>query len=119
VNAHTTASDALWAGVPVLTCPGSTFASRVAASLNHAIGLDDMIADSLADYEALALRLANDPAALAAIRARLAQNRDTHALFDTPRLARHIETAYRTMWQQYERGDPPAGFSVDENASGP
>ena len=114
VNAHTTASDALWAGVPVLTCPGKSFVARVAASLNHAIGLDEMTAATLSEYEALALKLTREPAALAAIRAKLARNRLTYPLFDTPRLARHIETAYRAMWMRHERGEAPQGFSVND-----
>jgi protein O-GlcNAc transferase len=82
-NAHTTASDALWAGLPVLTCLGETFAGRVAASLLHAAGLPELVTGSLTEYEALALKLARDPAALAALKDKLAKNRDTCALFDT------------------------------------
>ncbi|MEA2824187.1 MAG: protein O-GlcNAc transferase [Alphaproteobacteria bacterium] len=113
VNAHTTASDALWMGVPVLTCLGSTFAGRVAASLLAAVGLPEMITRSLADYEALALKLATDPALMASVRAKLARNRDTYPLFDTPRLARHIEAAYRTMWVRHQSGLAPVSFAVD------
>jgi predicted O-linked N-acetylglucosamine transferase (SPINDLY family) len=112
-NAHATAADALWAGVPVLTCPGSTFASRVAGSLLGAVGLPELIAASPADYEALALRFARDPAWLAALRQKLAHNRDRYPLFDTDRFARHIEAAYTIMWQRAERGDPPQSFAVD------
>jgi predicted O-linked N-acetylglucosamine transferase (SPINDLY family) len=96
-NAHTTASDALWAGLPVLTCRGKTFAGRVAASLLTAVGLPELIASSLADYEALALGLAREPARLAAVRDKLAANRHTAPLFDSVRFARAIETAYRQM----------------------
>ena len=113
VNAHTTASDALWMGVPVLTCLGSTFAGRVAASLLAAIGLEELIAGSLVEYEELALKLAHDPALLAGIRAKLAHNRQTHPLFDTPRLTRHIEAAYKGMYERHRRGLPPASFAVD------
>jgi predicted O-linked N-acetylglucosamine transferase (SPINDLY family) len=111
-NAHTTASDALWAGVPVLTCLGETFAGRVAASLLKAIGLPELITTSLADYEELALKLAREPSFLAAIKAKLARNRDTHPLFDTARFTRHIEAAYTTMWQRYQSGEAPTAFTT-------
>src|SRR5712691_10193123 len=80
VNAHTTASDALWAGLPLLTCAGATFAGRVAGSLLCAIGLGELVTRSLEEYEALALRLAHEPEVLAQLRGRLAQNRLTHPL---------------------------------------
>jgi predicted O-linked N-acetylglucosamine transferase (SPINDLY family) len=115
-NAHATAADALWAGVPVLTCPGSTFASRVAGSLLGAVGLPELIAASPADYEALGLRLARDPARLAALRQKLAHNRDRYPLFDTDRFVRHLEAAYTIMWQRAERGDPPRSFTVPGEA---
>jgi predicted O-linked N-acetylglucosamine transferase (SPINDLY family) len=111
-NAHATAVDALWAGVPVVTCPGSTFAGRVAGSLLHAIGVPELIAGSLAEYEALAAALASDRERLAAVRATLVRNRDIHPLFDTDRFTRNIEAAYMTMWQRAERGEPPQGFAV-------
>jgi protein O-GlcNAc transferase len=111
-NAHTTASDALWAGLPVLTCLGDTFAGRVAASLNKAIGLDAFITRSLAEYEALALRLAREPAYLAALKDRLVRNRDGSLLFDTQRATRHIESAYRTMAGIAWRGEKPRSFNV-------
>jgi protein O-GlcNAc transferase len=112
-NAHTTASDALWAGVPVLTCLGPSFAGRVAASLLRAVGLPDLVTESLEDYEALALRIATEPALCADLKTRLARNREKYPLFDTTRFARHIETAYRTMWQRYQQGEPPESFAVD------
>jgi predicted O-linked N-acetylglucosamine transferase (SPINDLY family) len=96
-NAHSTASDALWAGVPLITCPGESFASRVAASALTAIGLPELIADSPESYEALALRLARDRDALAALRNRLARNRATQPLFDTARYTRNLEDAYFKM----------------------
>ena len=96
-NAHTTASDALWAGVPVVTCLGPTFAGRVAGSLLHAVGLPELITNSLEEYEALAQKLAGDPALLGSLRERLSQGRLSHPLFDTVRLTRHIEAAYATM----------------------
>jgi predicted O-linked N-acetylglucosamine transferase (SPINDLY family) len=111
-NAHVTAADALWAGVPVLTCPGATFASRVAGSLLGAVGLPELIAPSLSEYEALALRLAGDPALLSSLRRRLARNRGTRPLFDTARFARHVEAAYAIMVERSRRGEPPRGFAV-------
>jgi protein O-GlcNAc transferase len=111
-NAHTTACDALWAGVPVLTCLGSAFVGRVAASLLKAVGLDDLITNSLKEYEALALKLAGDPAHLASIKRRLADNRMTAPLFDTERFARHMEAAYTTMWDRHRKGEPPQAFAV-------
>jgi predicted O-linked N-acetylglucosamine transferase (SPINDLY family) len=112
-NAHTTSSDALWAGVPVLTCIGATFPSRVAASLLHAIGLPELVTSSLDDYEAVALDLARDPARLQSIRRRLEANRLTHPLYDTDRFRRHIEIAYATMLEISQRGEAPRSFSVD------
>ncbi len=111
-NAHTTASDALWAGLPVVTCLGATFAGRVAGSLLNAVGLPELIAHSLKEYEALALKLARDKKALAKIRSKLARNRKTCPLFDTDRFRRHIEAAYTTMWERYQRGEPPVSFAV-------
>ncbi|WP_454916814.1 tetratricopeptide repeat protein [Xanthobacter sediminis] len=96
-NAHTTASDALWAGVPLVTCPGESFASRVAASLLHAVGLSELVAPSLAEYEALALALARDPARLAALKAHLLAVRTSAPLFDAARYTHGIEAAYRRM----------------------
>jgi protein O-GlcNAc transferase len=112
LNAHTTASDALWAGVPVLTCLGSTFAGRVAASLLKAIGLPELIAGSLEEYEALALRIAQDLNLLSRIKADLAQNRLEYPLFDTARYTRHLESAFTAMHERYQRGLPPASFAV-------
>jgi predicted O-linked N-acetylglucosamine transferase (SPINDLY family) len=111
-NAHTTASDALWAGLPVLTCMGSTFAGRVAASLLHAIGLPELVTHTREDYEAKALSLARDPAALAEIRAKLARNRDAAPLFDTARFTRHLEAAFSEMSERARRGEPPRSFAV-------
>ena len=113
-NAHTTASDALWCGVPVLTCLGSSFAGRVAASLVHAAGLPELAVHSLQDYETLAERLARDPAMLGALKRRLTESRDTMALFDTPRYTRSLEAAYRTMWLRTKEGEAPASFTVGE-----
>ena len=111
-NAHTTTSDALWAGLPVLTCLGTTFAGRVAASLLNAVGLPELITNTSEEYEALALKLARDGNALGALKSKLARNRLTHPLFDTDRMRRHVEAAYEAMWQRHQRGQPPAGFTV-------
>ncbi len=96
-NAHTTASDALWVGLPVLTCPGETFPSRVAASLLTALDMPEMIAPAMAAYEALAVQLAKEPERLAAVRQKLARNRATSPLFDTDLFTRNIEAAYIEM----------------------
>jgi protein O-GlcNAc transferase len=112
-NAHTTANDALWAGLPLVTCAGSTFPGRVATSLLRAVGLPELIGDSLAEYEALALQLAQDRDRLAALKARLDRNRATCVLFDAPRFARHIEAAYAVMWERSRRGEPPESFAID------
>ena len=113
VNAHTTASDALWGGCPVLTIAGQTFVARVAGSLLRTLGLPALIATNLAEYEATALRLARDPRALAALRARLAANRTTSSLFDAELFARHLEQAYDTMCEIHRAGQPPRGFAVE------
>jgi predicted O-linked N-acetylglucosamine transferase (SPINDLY family) len=113
-NAHTTASDALWAGPPVLTCCGDTFAGRVAASLLTAIGLPELVTASAEDYERTALALARDPPRLAGLREKLRQRRDTSPAFDLPRFARHIEAAYVRIWENRRDGKRPAGFSVQD-----
>jgi predicted O-linked N-acetylglucosamine transferase (SPINDLY family) len=115
-NAHTTASDALWAGLPVLTSLGTTFAGRVAASVLQAAGLPEMITSSLDEYEAAALRFARSPAALAATKAKLARDRDTCPLFDTARFCRHLEAAYAGMWERFRRGEKPESFAVERIA---
>jgi protein O-GlcNAc transferase len=112
-NAHTTASDALWAGLPVLTCLGSTLAGRVAASLVRAVGMPELVTASLADYEALALKIAGDPAFCAALKDKLRRNRETAPLFDTLRFTRNIEAAYTTMQQRSQRRAPPESFAVE------
>ena len=112
-NAHTTASDALWVGLPVLTCKGTAFAGRVGASLLYAVGLPELVTHSMEDYEALALRLAEDPSLLQGYRNRLATNRLTHPLFDTERFRRHIEAAYLQMWEIWQRGEQPRSFAVE------
>jgi len=112
-NAHSTAMDALWAGLPVLTAMGETFAGRVAASLNYAAGLPDMVTHSLDGYEALALKLARDASALAAVKAKLARSRENSALFDTARFTRNLVSAVATMWRRSACGEVPMAFSVE------
>jgi protein O-GlcNAc transferase len=111
-NAHTTANDALWTGLPVLTCLGESFPGRVGASLLSAIGLPELITRSLDEYEAMALRLAQDPGLLASLRAKLARNRASSPLFNTKRSTRHIEAAYKIMWERHQHGEPATGFTV-------
>ena len=96
-NAHTTASDALWVGLPLITAPGRSFPARVAASILHAANLPELIVADLTEYESLALKLARDPDALAAIREKLTATRDTRPLFDTARFTRNLEAAYIAM----------------------
>jgi len=112
VNAHTTCSDALWAGLPVLTCAGEGFAARVAASLLHAAGLPDLVTTSAADYEARALALALDPTALPALRQRLAEARGSRPLFDTPGFARKLEEAFCAMHARHIAGLSPADLDL-------
>lgn len=112
-NAHTTASDALWAGLPVVTCAGRSFAARVAGSLLHAVGLPELVTETLKDYEALALRLAREPDTCAAIRSKLRANRDTAPLFDTDHFRRSIEAAYTAMYTRWQAGDAPSAFAVE------
>jgi predicted O-linked N-acetylglucosamine transferase (SPINDLY family) len=112
-NAHATASDALWAGLPVLTCLGETFAGRVAASLLKAVGLPELITTSLEDYEALALKLARDLVLLDTIKEKLARNSGTHPLFDTPLYTKHLEAAYEAMYQRHKTGLPPDHIAIN------
>lgn len=105
-NAGTTASDALWAGLPVLTCTGRAFAARIAASLLMAIGLPELIVSTQEHYESLAVELASHPERLHALKQRLAVNRHTKPLFDTPRFTRHLEAAYSQIHTRYLSGLP-------------
>ncbi|RYC30482.1 tetratricopeptide repeat protein [Lichenibacterium minor] len=118
VNAHTTASEALWCGVPVLTCTGTHFTSRVAASLLTAVGLPELITASLADYEREALALAGDPARLRALRERLGANRLVAPLFDTPRYVRNYEAALERMVERGAAGLAPEPFAVADGGAG-
>jgi predicted O-linked N-acetylglucosamine transferase (SPINDLY family) len=111
-NAHTTASDALWVGLPLVTRLGRTFAGRVAASLVTAAGLPELVTDTDEAYEALALALARDPARLKALRARLEAGRADSVLFDIERFRIGLETAYRRMVERARAGEPPQGFSL-------
>jgi predicted O-linked N-acetylglucosamine transferase (SPINDLY family) len=111
-NAHSTTCDALWAGVPVVTCMGGSFASRAAASALHAAGLPELIGSNLEEYGQLALELACDPRKLQAVRARLAANRTASPLFDTARYTRGLESAYRVMYQRAKQGMAPEAFDV-------
>jgi protein O-GlcNAc transferase len=111
-SAGTTASDALWAGVPILTCVGEAFSSRMAASLLRSLGLPELITGSLEEYERRALELARAPESLGALRRRLEENRRSAAVFDTAHFCRKLESAYVAMWERAERGEPPQSFSV-------
>ncbi|MCW2243329.1 O-linked N-acetylglucosamine transferase, SPINDLY family protein [Azospirillum canadense] len=115
VGAHTTASDALWAGLPVLTVPGDGFAARVGASLLRAVGLPDLAVPDLDAYEAVAIRLASQPGELADLKARLTAGRDRAPLFDTDRMARSLERAFATMWAIHVAGEAPRSFAAPED----
>jgi len=106
-NAHATGMDALWAGLPVLTCLGKTFPWRVAAGLLRAAGLPEMVTTSLAEYEELALALARDPRRLAALRKKLVHNRDHAPLFDTVRFTRDLESVFTAIWERQQAGLAP------------
>ncbi|WP_353201828.1 tetratricopeptide repeat protein [Polynucleobacter sp.] len=111
-NAHTTASDALWAGLPVLTLMGNAFASRVAASLLNAIELPELITSTPQAYEALAIEIAKNPAKLAALKQKLASNRLTTPLFDTPQFTKDLERSYVQIYERYQAGLPPEHIFV-------
>ena len=98
----------------MVTCPGNTFPSRVAASVLRAVGLPELVTASLAEYEALAAALARDPERLARIKTKLMHNRDIEPLFDTARFTRDLEAAYVGMWNRTQEGLPPASFAVDQ-----
>jgi predicted O-linked N-acetylglucosamine transferase (SPINDLY family) len=113
-NAGTTASDALWAGLPVLTMMGESFASRMAASLLNAIDLPELITRSQEQYEALAIELATNPAKLKALKIKLENNRLTTPLFDTPRFTKHLENAYTKMYERYHTDLPPDNIYIED-----
>jgi predicted O-linked N-acetylglucosamine transferase (SPINDLY family) len=112
VNAHTTASDALWAGVPLVTVPGDSFVSRVASSIVTAAGLPDLVAKDKEDYVRIARELALDPGALAAVKARVQEGRNS-ALFDSARYTKNLEALYRVMWKRHAAGLAPAAIDVN------
>lgn len=116
-NAHTTASDALWVGLPVLTCPGRSFAARVAASVLRAAGLDELIAADLGDYEEKAVALASEPARLDALKKRLLAEPLKLPLFDTPLFTRHLEKAYTRMAERHWAGLAPEHIAIDPTRS--
>lgn len=111
-NAHTTGLDALWAGVPLITKTGPSFAGRVGTSFLRTLGLTELITTSAEEYENLAVSLALDPARLAGIKQRVAAARATSPLFDATQMARHLEAAYVTAWRRHCDGLPPAAFDV-------
>jgi predicted O-linked N-acetylglucosamine transferase (SPINDLY family) len=118
-NAQTTANDALWAGLPLLTCVGQTFSGRVAGSLLRTAGLSELVTYDVGSYEILARKLATEPALLQSIRAKLARTRLTTPLFQTDRFRRHIESAYIGMWKTWQRGEPPHAFAVEPTTASP
>ena len=105
-NAHTTASDALWAGLPVLTLIGESFGARVAASLLHAIDLPDLVVNTQEEYEKFAIELANNPSQLREIKLRLEKNILTKPLFDTPLFTKHLEKGFLEAYQLHQAGKP-------------
>ncbi len=111
-GAHTTASDALWASVPVLTRLGTAFAGKVAASLLTTIGLPELVTRSAVDYETLALRLAGDVSLLSSIKTKLGENRNHSPLFDTIRFTRNLESAYVRMRERQRLGELPAHLDI-------
>ena len=115
-RAGATCNDALWAGLPVLTCAGETYVSRMAGSLLTGIGMPELIAASVADYEATALDLARNRERLAALRGKLMRQRLSFPLFDTDSFTRQIEAAYQMMWERHRRGEPPQTFTVGTTA---
>jgi predicted O-linked N-acetylglucosamine transferase (SPINDLY family) len=116
-NAHTTASDALWAGLPVVTVSGRSFSSRVAASLLRNIGLAELITNSFEQYEALAIQLAGDPDRVRTLKDRLRCNRATSTLFDTPRFTRYLESAYQEIYDLYDADLPPKDVHIKSQAN--
>jgi len=114
VNGAATTSDALWAGVPVVTIQGGHFASRMSASILSAVGLSELITDDLRQYEELAVALAADREQLQALRAKLETNTRTYPLFDTGRFVRNLENAFEQMWEIYKAGEPPRHIQVKD-----
>ena len=113
-NAHTTASDALWAGLPVVTKLGQGFAARVAGSLLSAIEMPELITETEQEYESLILDLATNPERLGAIKLKLAANRLSKPLFNTELFTKHLEDGYQRAYQQYFDGKEPEAIYVSE-----
>ncbi len=111
-NGHATTNDALWAGVPVVTLQGEHFPSRAASSFLTALGMTELITRTPEEYEDLALRLATNPGELKQVRQKIALNRLTQPLFDTPRFARNLEKAFETVWERFLQNQPPAQIAV-------
>jgi protein O-GlcNAc transferase len=111
-NGHTTASDAIWSGLPVLTLSGDTFASRVAGSMLRVLGMPELIARDRDHYRAIAIRLGRDPTERGVLRKRLDAAKRSSPLYDTARLTRHMELAYARMHGRFMEGLPPQGFRV-------
>jgi len=112
-NAHTTASDALWVGLPLLTCIGDTFASRVAASLLFSIGLPELVTETYSEYESVAIELAKTPVKLKKIKDKLEKNRLVSPLFNSSLFAKHIELAYKNIYNRYQTGLSPEHIYID------
>ena len=113
-NAHSTAVDSLWSGLPMVTKLGEGLAARVSGSLLHAVGLSELITDTDEAYEALALGLAGDPDRLGLIKQTLLDNRFKSPLFDTERFTRHLEQGYWTAYEGYFAGNPPKDVCIDD-----
>ncbi|NBQ15949.1 MAG: hypothetical protein EBU31_15385, partial [Proteobacteria bacterium] len=111
-NAHTTTSDALWMGLPVITCPGETFAGRVAASLLKAADLPELVVKTWEDYERLAVSLAQSPEKIAALKNRLRRVRTSSRLFDSRLFTRNLEAAYTAMYERLQAGLPPDHIAI-------
>jgi predicted O-linked N-acetylglucosamine transferase (SPINDLY family) len=118
-NAGTTASDALRAGTPLLTCAGDAFAGRMAGSLLRAARMPELITFDAEEYESKAVLLAHSPQFMGSLRQRLADTRATIPLFDTDRFTRYLEAAYIGMWQRHESGEAPSSFSVADATTAP
>jgi protein O-GlcNAc transferase len=115
-NAHTTSTDALWVGLPVLTCTGTTLVGRVAGSLLLALGVPELVTGTPQEYEALALQLATDGERLRGLREKIVAQRTTNALFDTDRFRRNIESAYQAAWEIWQSGQPPRPIVIGRPA---
>ncbi len=115
VNGAATTSDALWAGVPVITLKGDNFASRMSSSILTGIGLSELIVDNIEEYEALAVRLAHNLDELQTVRQKLTKNLLTEPLFDTPRFTKNLERAYKGMWEIFAKGEKPRQIEAVES----